>query len=43
MAIKVAGLFRGSTAFQAGEDHASFATQRAAADRICEMYSLEMT
>lgn len=42
MAIKVAGLFRVSTAYQAGEDRASFATQRAAADRICQQYSLEM-
>jgi hypothetical protein len=43
MATKVAGHFRVSTLLQAGEDHASFATQRAAADRICELYKLEMT
>jgi hypothetical protein len=43
MGTKVAGLFRVSTLLQASEDHASFATQRAAADRICELYRLEMT
>lgn len=43
MATKVAGLFRVSTLIQAGKDHASFATQRAAADRICELYKIEMT
>lgn len=43
MAIKVAGVFRVSTLLQAGEDRASFATQRAAAESICKLHQLEMT
>lgn len=42
MATKVVGLFRVSTAPQAGEDRASFATQQATADRICEQFGLDM-
>ena len=42
MRTKVVGLFRVSTALQAGQDRASLATQRAAAERICEQYQLDM-
>lgn len=42
MRNKVVGLFRVSTLGQAGQDRASFETQRAAAERICEQYQLEM-
>ena len=42
MATKVAGLFRVSTLLQAGEYHAPFAAQRAAADRICDLYKIEI-
>jgi DNA invertase Pin-like site-specific DNA recombinase len=42
MATKVAGLIRVSTLQQAGDDHASLATQRAAVDRICAQYNLEL-
>jgi DNA invertase Pin-like site-specific DNA recombinase len=42
MATKVAGLVRVSTLQQAGEDHASFESQREAIERICRQHDLEI-